>query len=381
MRVLTLARGRESSVLRRHPWVFSGAVRESSGEPEDGLVEARSGDGEILGRGVCGSGGTIVARLWTFGAAAFDADTVRERFRAAAALRRGLLPPETTGCRLLHSEGDHAPGVVADRYGDVDVLLFTAPGSAPWRTTVESVYRETFSPRALVVRVEGEPAPPMPEPSEARFLERGLRFVADLASGQKTGFFLDQRENRHRVREIAGGARVLNLFSYSGGFSVSALAGGARRAVDVDASEAALVLARRHRAENRLPAPEEDFVRADVFQDLRARAAAGERWDVVVCDPPAFAKKKSDVDRAARGYKDVARLAMTLLSPGGTLLACSCSGLVSPELFQQILFAAALDAKRTVSIFEKRGAGPDHPVSIYCPESEYLKAFFLRAED
>jgi 23S rRNA (cytosine1962-C5)-methyltransferase len=149
----------------------------------------------------------------------------------------------------------------------------------------------------------------------------------------------------------------------------------------VDSSEAALALARRNRRDNGFAAADEDFVRADVFGDLRARAAAGERWDAVVLDPPAFARKKSDIDRAARGYKDVARLAMTLVAPGGLLLACSCSGVVSAELFQQILFSAALDAKRTFSIVEKAGAGPDHPVSIYCPESEYLKAFSLKAAD
>ena len=404
MRVLTLARGRESSVARRHPWVFSGAVRTTVAEtirapvaetirapvaesfrapetePDDGLVEVRTSDGAVAGRGVGGSGGTIVARLWTFGGEPFGADVVRERLAAAAALRRDLIPSDTTGYRLLHSEGDRAPGIVADRYGDVDVLLFTATAAAPWRTTVEGAYREAFAPKTLVVRAEGE-AGPAREPSESRFLEHGLHFVADLASGQKTGFFLDQRENRRRIRALSSGRRVLNLFSYSGGFSIAALAGGAARAVDVDASEGALALARRHRAENGFPASDEDFVRADVFQDLRARAATGERWDVVVCDPPAFAKKKADVDRAARGYKDVVRLAMTLMSRGGTLLACSCSGLVSPELFQQILFSAALDAKRTFSILEKCGAGPDHPISIYCPETEYLKAFFLRAED
>jgi len=365
-------------VLRRHPWVFSGAVRSREGDENAGIVEVRSSAGEVLGRGVAGSGRTIVAKLWTFGAEPFDGETIRSRFRAARSLRLAVVPPGTTGHRTLHAEGDFVPGVVADRYGETHVVQLASGGAAKARQEIESAYRETFSPRALLVRTEGEPAE---GGREASFEEYGLRFVADLASGQKTGFFLDQRENRNRVRRLAGGKSVLNLFSYSGGFSVAALAGGAARAVDVDSSEAALALARRHRGENRFAADEGDFVRADVFQDLRARAAAGERWDVVVVDPPAFAKKKGDIDRAARGYKDVARLAMTLVSPGGFLLACSCSGLVSPELFQQVLFAAALDAKRTFSIVEKAGAGPDHPVSIYCPESEYLKAFFLRAAE
>ncbi|HET9795164.1 MAG TPA: class I SAM-dependent rRNA methyltransferase [Thermoanaerobaculia bacterium] len=380
MLVLTLAPGREHSVLRRHPWVFSGAVRSRAGEEASGLVEVRASTSDRLGAGVSGAGPTIVAKLWTFGDEPFDGGTIRARFRAARALRRDSVPPETTGYRTLHAEGDFVPGVVADRYGEVDVLQLAAGGASRLRDEIVGAYRDVFAPGALVVRVEGEREAPS-EAAESGFLEHGLRFVADLVSGQKTGFFLDQRENRRRVRGLSRGKTVLNLFSYSGGFSVTALAGGATRAVDVDASESALALARRHRRENGFGDPEGDFVRADVFQDLRSRAAAEERWGVVVLDPPAFAKKKSDIDRAARGYKDVARLAMTLVGPEGVLLACSCSGVVSPELFQQILFSAALDAKRTFSIVEKAGAGPDHPVSIYCPESEYLKAFYLRAAD
>lgn len=177
---------------------------------------------------------------------------------------------------------------------------------------------------------------------------------------------------------MAAGASVLNLFSYSGGFSVAALAGGARRAVDVDSSEPALALARRNREANRQACDPEDFVRSDVFEDVRRRVARGETWDIVVADPPAFAKKKADIDRAARGYKDVFRLSMSLVAPGGILLACSCSGHISADLFQKIVFSASLDAGAEFSIIEKAGAGPDHPISLDCPETEYLKAFFLR---
>jgi 23S rRNA (cytosine1962-C5)-methyltransferase len=380
MLVLTLAPGREHSVLRRHPWVFSGAVRGRVGDDASGIVEVRSSANETLGRGLGGSGRTIVAKLWTFGAGPFDGATIRARFEAARELRAGAVPAGTTGYRALHAEGDFVPGVVADRYGETDVLQLAAGGVARMGEAIAAAYRDVFAPGRLVVRAEGGPAVDAGA-EEATFVEYGLRFVADLVAGQKTGFFLDQRENRRRIRERSGGKTLLNLFSYSGGFSIAALAGGAARAVDVDSSEPALALARRHRRENGFPEAGADFVRADVFEDLRSRAAAGERWDVVVLDPPAFAKKKSDIERAARGYKDVARLAMALVARGGLLLACSCSGVVSPELFQQILFSAALDANRTFSIVEKAGAGPDHPVSIYCPESEYLKAFHLRAAD
>ena len=172
---------------------------------------------------------------------------------------------------------------------------------------------------------------------------------------------------------------MLNLFSYSGGFSVAALAGGAARAVDVDSSEPALELARAHRRENGLPAPPDDFAPEDVFADLRRRVAAGQTWDVVVCDPPAFAKKRADVDRAARGYKDINRLAMKLVAPGGWLLTCSCSGLVSLDLFQKIVFSASVEAGRSFAIAARQGAGPDHPVSLDCPEGEYLKGLWLTA--
>jgi 23S rRNA (cytosine1962-C5)-methyltransferase len=206
-----------------------------------------------------------------------------------------------------------------------------------------------------------------------------LNFVADVSSGQKTGFYLDQRENRARLRALSRGRTVLDLFSYSGGFSVAALAGGAARAVDVDSSAAALELARAHRESNHLPAPPEDFVEEDVFRDLRRRVEVGESWDIVVCDPPAFAKKRADVDRAARGYKDVNRVAMKLVPPGGRLLTCSCSGLVSAELFQKIVFSASVEAGRSFSIEARQGAGGDHPISLDCPEGEYLKGLWLVA--
>jgi 23S rRNA (cytosine1962-C5)-methyltransferase len=220
-------------------------------------------------------------------------------------------------------------------------------------------------------------------PARAAFRERGLAFVADLVGGQKTGFFLDQRENRDLVRRHAAGRRVLNLFAYSGAFGVAALAGGAERVTEVDVSAPALALARENHLANDQAVEGQEaraaFVAADVFDDLRARVAAGETWDLIVTDPPAFAKRKGDVDRACRGYKDINRLALKLLAPGGLLLACSCSGPVDAALFQKVLFAAALDAGVPARILEKRGAGPDHPISVYCPEGEYLKAFLLQA--
>jgi 23S rRNA (cytosine1962-C5)-methyltransferase len=402
---LTLKPGRDASVRRRHPWLFSGAVESRSGDGGDGVAEVFTARGEFLARGAYSPGSQILARLWTFDGRGVDAELFRGRFEAARRLRQGVVSGETTGYRGVNSEGDLCPGVLLDVYGRTAVLELLTEGTERWRAGLEAAARDVFAPERLVVRETGSErdrgsrgsakrnalTPALSRGERGRtpgekgreeivpFTENGLRFFADVSSGQKTGFYLDQRENRARLRALAGGRTVLNLFSYSGGFSVAALAGGAIRAVDVDSSAEALALAREHRKENGLAAAEADFAAGDVFEDLRRRAEAGETWDIVVLDPPAFAKKRSDVDRAARGYKDVNRLAMKLVAPGGWLLTCSCSGLVSPDLFQKILFSAGLESGRTFSIAARQGAGPDHPVSLDCPEGEYLKGLWLAA--
>jgi len=322
-----------------------------------------------------------------------DAPLVASRLRHAAGLRERFVPKETDGFRLVNAEGDHLPGLVVDRYAGTLVVQATTEGTERARPLWLPTLLELFPGAAILQKndlssrrgeglpladelLAGEsPAGPVP------FRERGLAFLADVSSGQKTGFFLDQRENRNLVRTLSGGRSVLNLFCYSGAFGVAALAGGASRLAQVDSSGPALALAREnHRANGQDPngAAGVELVEADAFEDLRERAAAGQRWDVVVTDPPAFAKRRDDVDRACRAYKDVNRLALSLLSPGGILLACSCSGPVSADLFQKVLFAAALDAGVLAQIVGRSGAGPDHPVSIDCPEGEYLKAFLLR---
>ena len=381
---LFLKPGREASVSRRHPWVFSGAVASREGDGSDGRAEVLDSAGNSMALGAYSPHSQIVARLWSFDGRAPDVDLFRERFATARRLRFEVLPAETTGYRAVNSEGDRCPGVLVDVFGEVAVIELLTEGTERWREDLELAAREIFTPGRLVVRQTGaerdrgskvsarsEDFTPVP------FLENGLRFIADVSSGQKTGFYLDQRENRARLRSLAGGKSVLDLFSYSGAFSISGLAGGARRAVDVDSSDAALSLAGEHRRVNGFPVEAADFVRADVFEDLRRRAAAREVWDIVVCDPPAFAKKRGDLSRAARGYQDVNRLAMSLVAPGGWLLTCSCSGLLSSDLFQKIVFSASLEAGRPFALVARRGAGADHPVSLDCPEGEYLKGFWL----
>jgi 23S rRNA (cytosine1962-C5)-methyltransferase len=382
--------GREKSLRRRHPWVFSGAVARSSGDGSDGVAEVVGARGEPLGIGAFSPRSQIVARLWSFDGRRPGPELFRERFAAAERLRREVLPPDTTGYRAVNSEGDLCPGVLFDVFGEVGVMDLTTEGTVRWREELERAAFEVFSPGRIVVRESGSERDRGERPlspwergrgegsDRAAFLENGLTFFADVSSGQKTGFFLDQRENRSRLRALARGRTVLDLFSYSGAFSVAALAGGAARAVDVDSSESALALAREHRRANGFAAPDADFVRADVFEDVRRRVAAGESWDVIVCDPPAFAKKRDDLPRAARGYQDVNRLAMSLVAPGGWLLTCSCSGLLDPDLFQKIVFSASLDAGWTFELVFRQGAGPDHPISLDCPEGEYLKGLWLR---
>lgn len=387
---LVLKPGRDESLRRRHPWVFSGAIARATGDGSDGVAEVVDSSGQLVGCGAYSPHSQIVARIWSFDGRPPDLELFRERFAAARRLREEILPPETTGYRGVNSEGDLCPGVLVDLFDDVGVMDLTTEGTVRWREDLERAARDVFVPSRLIVRESGSDRDHgrRPPPGEGRgeeadlagFFENGLRFFADVSGGQKTGFFLDQRENRSRLRATARGKSVLDLFSYSGGFSVAALAGGAARAVDVDSSESALALAREHRRANGYSVAEEDFIRADVFEDVRRRVAAGESWDVVVCDPPAFARKRGDLSRAARGYQDVNRLAMSLVAPGGWLLTCSCSGLVASDLFQKIVFSASLEAHRTFALAARQGAGPDHPISLDCPEGEYLKGFWLRRE-
>ena len=387
---LRLKKGREASVDRRHPWLFSGGIASEEGDGSDGLAEVADSRGQVRAHGSYSPGSQIVARLWTFDGRVPGRGLLVERFEAARRLRETILPPRTTGFRAINSEGDLCPGILLDIYGGVAVLDLLTEGIEKWEEDVVSAVNSVFRPGELLVRRTGterdrgasrsEIRNPKSESRLVPFLENGVSFFADVAGGQKTGFFLDQRDNRIRLAAVARDRTVLNLFSYSGGFSVAALAAGAARAVDVDSSEAALQLAREHRRANGLPVSEADFAKADVFDDLRARAASKEQWDIVVCDPPAFAKRRGDVAGAARGYKEINRLAMTLVRPGGLLLTCSCSGHVDPDLFQKIVFSAGLDAGLSFSIIGRQGAGADHPVSLDCPEGEYLKGLWLSRE-
>ncbi len=370
--------GRDASLRRRHPWVYRGALAEPLPRAAAPLV-VEAANGRRAGVAMAGaSGGSLALRMLAFGDEPWDRDTLRRRLEDAARLRRRM-QLGADAFRLVHAEGDGLPGLVVDIYADIAVIETFEPAWGPYLDELVLVLRAHGAATVLrrgggrdgsVAAVAGD----LPEePVTVR--EDPVRLVADLVGGQKTGLFLDQRENRRRVGALAADAEVLNLFAYSGGFAVAALAGGARRVVSVDASAAALDLARLTYRANGYRADDGDLVEGDAFTVTRRMVDEGRRFDIVVVDPPAFARRRADVERALRGYKDINIQALRLVRSGGLVLSCSCSARVDETAFGQMLFAAALDAGVELAVLERRGAGADHPVSVYCPETRHLKAW------
>jgi 23S rRNA (cytosine1962-C5)-methyltransferase len=386
-RRLVLKRGRERAVANRHPWIFSGAIARSSGPAEAALADLVDEGGRVLASGLHSPHSQIQLRALTFGDEPLTADLIRHRITDAIARRAALFDAATNAGRLVHAEGDDLSGLIVDRYDDILVLEIANYGLEQLRPLLVETLQQTTGSRMVFFKNDvpsrrlehltlesgwegsGDPV--------ATINESSLRFVVEPGEGQKTGFFLDQRENRRMTRSLVGGARVLNLFSYSGAFGVYAAAGGAASVVNVDVSEKAIALARKNHDLNGLSG-QVSFVTTDAFDYVRQRAGDGGEFDFVVCDPPAFAKSRGEVERAARGYKDINLYALRLVAPGGKLMTFSCSGHMSLDLFQKVIFSAALDAGRRVSFLRRLTAGVDHPVSLYCPEGEYLKGFLLQ---
>lgn len=383
---LVLKRGRERAVANKHPWIFTGAIARESGPAEAALADLVDEGGRVVASGFHSPHSQIRLRVLTFGEPLLTADLVRERIRSAIGRRDSILDGSTNAARLVHAEGDELSGLVIDRYNDIAVVEIANYGLEQLKPLIVDTLRSAIAPRLIFFKNDiparrleklttesawegaGEPA--------ATIAESSLRFLVEPAEGQKTGFFLDQRENRRIAQSQASGARVLNLFSYSGAFGVYAAAGGAASVVNVDVSEKAVALAKTNHDLNDMSS-NASFVAADAFEYVRHRASQRDEFDLVVCDPPAFAKSRGDVERAARGYKDINLYSLKLVAPGGLLMTFSCSGHMSLDLFQKVIFAAALDAGRRVSFVRRLTAAPDHPVSIYCPEGEYLKGFLL----
>ncbi len=391
MSSLLLKKGRDKSLRRRHPWIFSGAVEKVNGKPGAGdTVELLEG-GKKLAQAAYSPKSQIRARVWTFDPAEpVDAGFFRGRIQKAIALREALpAAKHTNALRLVHGESDGLPGLVVDRYADVLVAQFLAAGVERWRDPILDALNELSGCEAIFERSDAEVR--KLEGLEARvgfargnrnaarcpIIEYGLNFRVDVEQGQKTGFFLDQRENRQRVRALAAGREVLDGFSYTGGFSVAALAGGAKRVTAIESSAAALEVAKENLAANPLDAAKVEFVQADVFAQLRTLRDQNAKFGLIVLDPPKFAPSAAQVQKAARAYKDINLWALKLLAPGGLLATFSCSGGVSAELFQSIVAGAALDAGGEAKIIERFGAAADHPVALEFPEGEYLKGLLV----
>jgi 23S rRNA (cytosine1962-C5)-methyltransferase len=389
---LTLKAGREKSVKRRHPWIFSGAVERVTGDPQSGdTVEVRTADGKLLALAAYSPQSQIRARAWSFEPGrAIDAGFFRARLQAALRLREALpAAHHTNAMRLVHGESDGLPGVVVDRYADVLVAQFLSAGAERWRDTLLDALAELTGCEAIYERSDAEVRTLeglAPRTGFARgnrnarrcpIIEHGLNFRVDVEEGQKTGFFLDQRDNRQRVRALAAGREVLDGFCYTGGFALAALAGGARRVTAVESSAPALEVARENLAANQLDASRIAFEQADVFGYQRLLRDRGASFDLVVLDPPKFAPTAAQAKNAARAYKDINLLAFKLLAPGGLLATFSCSGGVSAELFQSIVAGAALDASVEAKIIERFGAAADHPVALEFPEGDYLKGLLV----
>jgi len=392
MSTLILKRGREKSLKRRHPWLFSGAIEKLSGKPGAGdTVEIKGASGQPLGRAAYSPKSQIRARMWSFDAnEEVDAAFFRRRIERALALREALpARRHTNALRLVHGESDGLPGLIVDRNADVLVAQFLAAGVERWRDPILDALSELTAAEAIFERSDAEVRKLEALPARVGFargnrnasrcpiVEYGLNFRVDVEQGQKTGFFLDQRENRQRVRELAAGREVLDGFCYTGGFSIAALAGGARRVTAIESSAPALEVARDNLSANPLDGGKIEFVHGDVFKELRALRDRAAQFQMVILDPPKFAPSAAQVKNAARAYKDINLLALKLLAPGGLLATFSCSGGVSAELFQSIVAGAALDAGADARIIERFGAAADHPVALEFPEGEYLKGLLV----
>jgi 23S rRNA (cytosine1962-C5)-methyltransferase len=379
--------GRERSVMMGNPWVFSGAAAAVRGESSPGAVcDIFAADETFLARGYINNQSKILCRILSRSQDQIDHAFIVARFREASELRKHLPETGTDAYRLVNAEGDYLPGLIIDRYGEGLAVQFLTAGMERLRDDVLKAIDDVFAPSFIVERSDtaarSEEQLPMRSglimgevPSPLVIRENGLRFRVDPLQGQKTGFYLDQRDARQLARTYAGGRRVLNLFSYTGGFSVAAAAGGAAGVVSVDSSAPALDILKGNMSLNGYDDLPGNAVRADVFEYLNA---THDQWDMILLDPPAFAQKKTSVDRAARGYKDINLRAIRRLAPGGVLMTFSCSHHIDVTLFRQIVFAAAADSGKRLQVIGRTGHGIDHPVNICHKEGEYLKGLVLR---
>jgi 23S rRNA (cytosine1962-C5)-methyltransferase len=396
MENLILKPGREKALHRKHPWVFSGAVEEYTGGEtaidQGATVKIVARDHKFLGWGAYSPHSQIRARVWSWEEnEIIDQDFFVRRLKRAHELRVAMnIPDIADAYRLVHGESDELPGIIIDQYNRTLVLQLLSAGAEYWRETIINVLpgltgcstifersdQEVRNLEGLDERVGvlwGEEVPELIEINEL-----GKRFLVDIRDGQKTGFYLDQRDNRAVVSRYATGKEVLDCFSYTGGFLVSALKGGAQKLTSIESSHDAMVLARRNISLNGYDPDEISWIEGDVFKVLRTLRDKNAKYDLIILDPPKFAQTAAQAERAAHGYKDINLLAFKLLNPGGFLVTFSCSGGVTEDLFQKIVAGAALDAGVDARIVQRLHQAPDHPVALNFPEGAYLKGFVIK---
>ncbi len=394
MKVIRLRDGKARSLQRRHPWVFEGSIASGKADPGE-TVRVLAHDGSFLAWGAYSPASQIRVRAWSFDEAERIDASLFDRRLGEAIARRARLPIASNALRLVHGEADGLPGLVVDRYGDTLCAQFGAAGVERWKAVIcDRLRAHTGLARlyersdASVRQLEGLPPatgwlhqPPGDDGHTTLAIdEHGWQLSVDLAEGHKTGYYLDQRDSRAHLAQAVrqfGVARVLNCYSYTGGFSVAALAGGAAQVTSVDSSAPALARAEAHVAANGFDAARHRTCDADVNAFLRQALERGERYDAIVLDPPKFAPTAAHAERAARAYKDINRLAFKLLEPGGLLYTFSCSGGISADLFHKIVAGAGLDAGIDGDIHARLGAAPDHPMTVTFPEGEYLKGLVV----
>ena len=397
MAQLVLLPGKDRSLARRHPWIFAASVDRLRGRARPGdTVDVVAANGRPLAKAAWSPASQIRARVWSFDGEEVIDDAFFKRRIQLAVERRQLLPEAAHGeggLRLIHGESDGLPGLIVDRYGDTLVVQLTATGPEKWRSAiVGALQRATDCARIYersdsdVRRLEGlEPVSGwlLGEASDEALLivENGVRIRVDIVAGHKTGFYLDQRDNRLLMRELAAGRAVLNCFCYTGAFSLQALAGGATSVLSIDSSGPALAMAMANLAANpQLDAGRAEWREADVFATLRTLRSDGRRFDLVILDPPKFAPSAAHAEGAARAYRDINVFGFRLLNPGGLLMTYSCSGGIRSEFFQQIVADAAVSAGRDARILRRLSAPADHPVALHFSEGEYLKGLLCQVD-
>ena len=393
MNKLILKKGREKAILRHHPWIFSGAIQSVDGQPESGeTIAVHDSDGQFLAWAAYSPTSQIRARIWSWDEAQqIDKAFLQNRIQQALLLRKTWVDQShTSAFRLVHAESDGLPGLIVDRYGDTLIMQILSAGIESWRDEIVSILSDLLDIECIYERsdvavreLEGLPErtgvlygtlPDQP----MTIKENELQFKVDLVSGQKTGFYLDQRENRQFSRMLAGGKSILNCFSFTGGFTVYGLAGGADDVLSIDSSEEAIEMAKENVVLNQLPPERCRWIVGDVFEELRLLRDKGQQFDMVILDPPKFAPTASQAQKAARGYKDINLYGFKLLKPGGILMTFSCSGGIDMNFFQKIVADAALDAEVDAKIIYRLSQSPDHPTHLAFPEGTYLKGLVVQ---